>query len=327
MPMNAPMELPVYMFTGFLDSGKTTFIQDALETRDFNEGERTLLLLCEEGEIEYEPDRFYKEDDEEVIIERIEEPSDLTVFNLTAMRNKFKPTRVIIEWNGMWSLSQLYENMPLGWVIYQQVMLVDSTTFLMYNANIRQQTFEQLRDAEMVAFNRCKRDDKFEEWQMEAHKICRVANRKSQILYEFGKDDLLMDNIQDPLPYDMSKKLLVIDDDVYAEWYRDINEKLEDYEGKEIIIKGRAVVGDEMPPGKFIFGRHVMTCCEADIQFAGLLCHWDEKKTGRLQNGQWVEIRAKVKNEYDPIYEEVGPVMYCSNVTKVDPCQPEVATF
>ena len=71
----------------------------------------------------------------------------------------------------------------------------------------------------------------------------------------------------------------------------------------------------------------MMTCCEADIQFAGLLCRYDEKKTSRLGNGTWVEIRAKVKNEYDPIYEEVGPVMYCSKVTKVDPCQPEVATF
>ena len=327
MPMNMPEEMPVYLFTGFLDAGKTTFIQDALESRDFMEDEQTLLLLCEDGEIEYEPERFYSEGGEKVAIVQIEEEDDLSTFLLSSLVREHKPTRVIIEWNGMWSLSSLYENMPLRWNIYQQVMLVDSTTFLMYNTNIRQQTFEQLRDAEMVAFNRCKRDDKFGDWQQEAHRICRVANRKSQIIYEFGPNDILMDDIQDPLPYDMSKNLLAISDEDYAEWYRDLNERQDEYEGKEIIIKGRAVVGGEMPPGKFIFGRHVMTCCEADIQFAGLLCRYDEKKVSRLTNGQWVEIRARVKCEYDPIYEEAGPVLYCSNVTKVDPCQPEVATF
>ena len=327
MPMNMPEELPVYLFTGFLDAGKTTFIQDALESRDFGEGENTLLLLCEDGEVEYDQDRFYTEGGETVTIFPIEAEEDLSTFMMTSLRKKYKPTRVIIEWNGMWSLSSLYENMPLGWMIYQQVMLADAGTFLMYNQNIRQLTFEQLQGAEMVAFNRCRKDENFEEWQMQVHKICRVANRKSQIIYEFGPNDIMMDDIQDPLPYDMTKKRLDIKDEDFAEWYRDINENQDAYEGKEIIIKGRAVVGDEIPPGKFIFGRHVMTCCEADIQFAGLLCRCDEKKTAKLENGTWVEVRARVKNEYDPIYEEVGPVMYCSKVTKVAPCQPEVATF
>lgn len=327
MPMNMPPEMPVYLFTGFLDSGKTTFIQDALESRDFSENEQTLLLLCEDGEEEYHQERFYTGGGEKVTVVEIQEEEDLSSFLLNSWARKTGATRVIVEWNGMWSLSSLYENMPMGWTIYQQVMLADATTFLMYNRNIRQQTFEQLQGAEMVAFNRCKRDDGFEEWQQEVHKICRVANRKSQIIYEFGPNDIMMDDIQDPLPYDMTKKLLTISDDDYAEWYRDINERQDEYEGKEIIIKGRAVVGNELPPGKFIFGRHVMTCCEADIQFAGLLCRYDEKKTAKLGNGQWVEIRARVKNEYDAIYEEAGPVMYCSNVTKVEPCQPEVATF
>ena len=326
MPMNQ-QEMPVYLFTGFLDAGKTTFIQDALESEDFCEGERTLLLVCEEGEIEYEPDEFYLDEGSSVTIEQIEEESDLTPFLLNSLVKESKATRVVIEWNGMWELASLYDNTPHSWVVYQQVMLADAGTILMYNRNIRQRTFEMLRDAELVAFNRCVRDEKFKDWQMEVHKICRVANRKSQIIYEFGPDDVMLDDIPDPLPYDMTKPLLQIGEEDYAEWYRDINEKQDDYEGKEIIIKGRAVVGNELPPGKFIFGRHVMTCCEADIQFAGLLCRFDEKKTARLKNGQWVEVRAKIKCEYDPVYEEVGPVLYCSKVTKVAPCDPEVATF
>lgn len=320
-------EIPVYLFTGFLDAGKTTFIQDALGAEEFCEGERTLLLMLEDGEVEYEPDEFYTGGGASVTIEQIEEESDLSPFLLNSLAKECKASRVIIEWNGMWELASLYDNMPRHWIIYQQVMLADATTILMYNRNIRQRTFEQLQGAELVAFNRCVHDEKFRDWQMEVHKICRVANRKSQIIYEFGPDDVMPDDIPDPLPYDMSKPLVEIGEEDYAEWYRDINERQDEYEGKEIIIKGRAVVGDELPPGKFIFGRHVMTCCEADIQFAGLLCKFDEKKTARLGNGTWVEIRARVKCEYDPIYEEVGPVMYCTKVTKVDPCDPEVATF
>ena len=47
-------QIPVYSFTGFLDSGKTKFIQETLEDERFNAGERTLVLLFEEGEEEYD---------------------------------------------------------------------------------------------------------------------------------------------------------------------------------------------------------------------------------------------------------------------------------
>ena len=318
------MEIPVYLFTGFLGSGKTTFIQEALGAKDFNEGERTLLLLCEEGEVEYDPSGFYND---AVYPERIRKESDLTPELLTDLLFRHKTNRVIIEWNGMWDLNTLYDALPPMWTIYQQMMLAEAPTFLMYNTNIRQQTFEQLKGAEMVVFNRCRHEKTFEKWQLEVHKICRVANRRSQIMYEFGPDDLIMDTIPDPLPYDMTKPQISIEDCDYAEWYRDINENQDDYEGKEIIIKGRVVVGGDLPPEKFIFGRHVMTCCEADIQFAGLLCKTDPERRALLTNGQWAEIRAKVKNEYDPVYEETGPVLYCSEVSDEEPCVPEVATF
>ena len=47
------MPIPVYVFTGFLDAGKTKFIQETLEDPRFNAGERTLLLAVEEGEVQY----------------------------------------------------------------------------------------------------------------------------------------------------------------------------------------------------------------------------------------------------------------------------------
>ena len=88
------MEVPVYLFTGFLGAGKTTFIQDALSDEGFNDEERTLLLLCEEGEVEYRPSDFYNDD---VYIERISEPSMLKSETLARFRAECEATRVVIE--------------------------------------------------------------------------------------------------------------------------------------------------------------------------------------------------------------------------------------
>ena len=316
-------EFPVYLFTGFLGGGKTTFIQDVLGSPDFCEGERVLLILCEEGEEEYDPGEFAGD----VFIETIGDQKGLTVLLLDQLRKKHDATLAVMEWNGMWEMEALYRNLPPAWLIVQQMMLVDAGDFLLYNTNLRQQTFDQMKGAEMIAFNRCVKDENFPAWQQEVHRIVRVANRRTEIIYEFGPDDVILDDIPDPLPYDMEKPLVQITEENYAEWYRDMGENQDNYEGKEITVRGRAVVGRDLPPGRFVFGRHVMTCCEADIEFSGLLCIWDEEKTRELSNGQWVDIRARVHVQYEDIYEEEGPVLFCSEVTEADPCDPEVARF
>lgn len=313
------MEIPVYLFTGFLESGKTTFIQEALEGDDFNAGERTLFLLCEEGEEEYHPSRFFGTN---VFFETIEEEEELTTENLQSLQLKHKVERVVVEYNGMWNLDTFYQNMPKEWVTYQEMMFADARTFLTYNQNMRQLVFDKLKSAELVVFNRCERGfDK-----MEFHKIVRAANRKSQILYEYGRDDVEMDQIEDPLPFDLDAPVIEIEDNAYAEWYRDINEEQEKYDGKVLKVKGRSVLGGGMADDHFVFGRHVMTCCVEDIQFAGLVCRWDDAAK-LLEHGGWVTIAAKVKVEFDDVYGEVGPVLYCSEVKEAEEADPEVAQF
>lgn len=313
------MEIPVYLFTGFLESGKTSFIQEALEGSDFNAGERTLLLLCEEGEEEYHRSRFFGTN---VFIEPIEEEEDLTTEKMHELQMKHKVERVIVEYNGMWSLDTIYRNMPDEWVAYQEMMFADAQTFLAYNQNMRQLVFDKLKSAELVVFNRCTKGfDK-----MEFHKIVRAANRRSQILYEYSKDDVEMDQIEDPLPFDLEAPVVEIGDDAYAEWYRDINEEQDKYDGKIIKVKGRSVIGGDLPDDKFVFGRHVMTCCVEDIQFAGLACAWkDAGKT--LEHGGWVMITAEVRVEEEEIYGEVGPVLHCMEVVPAEEADPEVAQF
>lgn len=313
------MEIPVYLFTGFLESGKTTFIQEALEGDDFNAGERTLLLLCEEGEEEYHPAKFFGTN---VYTEMIDDEEELTETYLKEMQLKHKVERVIVEYNGMWNLDSFYQNMPMEWVTYQEMCFIDATTFLSYNQNMRQLVFDKLKSAELVVFNRCQRGfDK-----MEFHKIVRAANRKSQILYEYGPNDVEMDDIIDPLPYDLSADLVVIEDNAYAEWYRDINEEDVKYDGVKLQVKGRVVLGGGLADDHFVFGRHVMTCCVDDIQFAGLIGVW-EGAAQTLQHGEWYTITCQVKMEYDDGYDGEGPVLHCTKIEPAEEADPEVATF
>ena len=108
-----PKQIPVYLFVGQLESGKTKFIQETMEDPNFDSGDKTLLLVCEEGEIEYDPKKFAFGG---VHVAQIEDKSELTQENLTALEKKSGCGRVIIEYNGMWLVQELYDAMPDNWL-------------------------------------------------------------------------------------------------------------------------------------------------------------------------------------------------------------------
>ncbi len=218
-------DFPVYLFTGFLESGKTKFIQETLEDRRFCNGERTLLLVCEEGEEEYSPDQFA---DSCVYIRAVFSKSELTKENLEAWVKETRAERAVIEYNGMWMLDDLYNAMPEEWAVYQEFMFADAGTFLTYNANMRQLTYDKMKSAELVVFNRfLPTMDK-----MDFHKIVRGASRRADIAYEDPKGNVVYDDIEDPLPFDLNAPIVEIGDEDYALWYRDMSEEPEKYENK-----------------------------------------------------------------------------------------------
>lgn len=316
--MNEQNDVPVYLFTGFLESGKTKFIQETLEDKRFNNGERTLLLVCEEGEEEYAPDQFSGRN---VFIREVENEAELTADNLTAWLKENRSTRVVVEYNGMWMLDTLYSAMPESWAVYQEFMFADAGTFLTYNANMRQLTYDKLKSCELVVFNRFKKDmDK-----MPYHKIVRGASRRTDIAYEYASNKVEYDDIEDPLPYDLNAPVTEIKDEDYAIWYRDMSETPKNYEGKTVSVKVRALTRKKLPAGTFIVGRHIMTCCVQDTQFAALVCQWDKADT--VTNDSWMVLTAKINFKFNRAYGKKGPVLtYVSAV----PCQaPEnpVATF
>ena len=310
--------MPVYLFTGFLESGKTKFIQETLEDKRFCNKEKTLLLVCEEGEEEYAPEQFATDT---VVIRVLEGQEQLTNENLTKWAQETKADRVVIEYNGMWLLDALYAAMPEGWVVYQEFMFADAGTFLSYNGNMRQLVYDKLKSCELVVFNRFKPDmDK-----MEFHKIVRAASRRADIAYESTDGKVVYDDIEDPLPFDLNAPVIEIGDADFAEWYRDLGETPANYEGKTVRFKCRALKRSKMPANTFIVGRHVMTCCVEDIQFAALVCQWDKADT--VQDDSWMILTAKLNFKFNKAYGRKGPVLsYVSHELCEAPEQP-VATF
>ena len=310
--------MPVYLFTGFLESGKTKFIQETLEDKRFCNKEKTLLLVCEEGEVEYAPEQFATDT---VVIRVLEGQEQLTTENLTKWAQETKADRVVIEYNGMWLLDALYAAMPEGWVVYQEFMFADAGTFLSYNGNMRQLVYDKLKSCELVVFNRFKPDmDK-----MEFHKVVRAASRRADIAYESTDGKVVYDDIEDPLPFDLNAPVIEIGDADFAEWYRDLGETPANYEGKTVRFKCRALKRSKMPANTFIVGRHVMTCCVEDIQFAALVCQWDKADT--VQDDSWMILTAKLNFKFNKAYGRKGPVLsYVSHELCEAPEQP-VATF
>ncbi|MBR2021405.1 MAG: GTPase, partial [Clostridia bacterium] len=260
------MEIPVYLFTGFLDSGKTKFIQETLEDVNFNNGEKILLVVCEEGEEEYNEDNFPGDN---VDVVYIEEKEELTKENLTAISKKSGAERVLIEYNGMWMLDELYAALPDEWLVYQEMMFADASSFESYNANMRSLVGDKLKSCEMCVFNRAKADfDK-----MAIHKIVRSVSRRAQIAYEYLTGEVEYDDIEDPLPFDKNAPVIEIEDDDYGLWYMDFAENTSDYIGKTIKIRALTMRNKLInAKSEIIVGRQIMTCCADDITYKGLLC-------------------------------------------------------
>ncbi|MBO5454259.1 MAG: GTPase [Clostridia bacterium] len=312
------MEIPVYLFTGFLESGKTKFIQETLEDKKFNNAEKTLLLLCEEGEEEYEPSRFNCKN---VVIRNIDEKEDISLVALKRLEKETGCDRVLIEYNGMWDLPHLYTQMPDNWTVYQEVMFADATTILQYNANMRSLVVDKLNNCELVVFNRADDDNV----KPELHKLVRGISRRAEILYESTKGVVEIDEIEDPLPFDINADVIEIEDKDYALWYRDLVEDFKKYDGKTVKFKGIVAKDDKMPENTAISGRHIMTCCVDDIEYRGLVCIGDEVEKLKLRD--WITVVAKIKVEKHKIYRGKGPVLYVKEIEYSEKPEQEVATF
>ena len=311
-------QIPVYVFTGFLDSGKTKFIQETLEDPRFNDGERTLLLVFEEGEEEYD---FSAYPHQNVYLEVLDQQT-VTTKQLQELARKYNAQRVVAELNGMQQVGDLYMRFPEEWVVAQEVMFADSTTIMSYNANMRNLVMDKLVGAQMVVYNRRKPGAD----TLELHKLSRAANRRIDILYDYLDGTTAPDEMEDPLPFDINAPVIQILDEDYAIWYRDLTEEPAKYHGKTVIFKGQVALLRRDKNHMFAPGRFVMTCCVDDIEFCGVPCYYEQSKS--LEPRSWVMVTAKISAEQHSLYKgEMGPVLTAIRVEPAEPAQPDVATF
>ena len=310
------MDIPVYLIAGFLDAGKTSFINGILQD-GFAAEDRTLLLCCEEGEEEYDLSAYpYQHVYPEVI-----DQEAVTTEELSQLFKKHHCERVVVELNGMLQVGPFYQKMPEDWLIAQEVMFADATTFLSYNANMRQLVVDKLAGAEMLVLNRMAPGTDV----MPYHKIARAVNRKIDILYEYTDGSTHYDDIEDPLPLDLNAPVVEIRDEDYALFYRDITEEPKKYAGKTVKFKGQVARLRREKEGMFAPGRFVMPCSEADITFMGLPCKF--AAASGLAARSWVWVTATVEVKYHTLYKGVGPILTAVNVQPAEPAEQNVATF
>ncbi|MDY2695247.1 GTP-binding protein [Gemmiger sp.] len=321
-------QIPVYLFVGQLESGKTKFIQETMEDPQFDSGDKTLLLVCEDGEIEYDPSRFAFGG---VHVAQIEDKSELTQENLAALAEKSGCGRVLVEYNGMWLLQDLYDAMPDNWVVFQCLATADGTTIKTYAGDnaMRALLLDKLRASELLVVNRAEAVNDDESRQL-IHKLVRQASRRCDIAYEFKDGSVGYDDIPDPLPFDINAPVVEIPAEFFGVWYMDCMDEMEKYDGKTVKFLAQVCQTNRAGKGCFVPGRFAMTCCVQDIQFVGFPCKYDDYKN--LEQRSWITLTAKVNVKYHPIYKgqtagSTGPVLTALAIEPAEKPLDDVVTF
>jgi putative membrane protein len=300
------MDIPVYVVTGFLEAGKTNFINGILED-GFARSDTTLLVCCEEGEEEYEKGAL-----DNVTVVTVEEEKDLTCSFLKECEKKYRPKQVLIEYNGMWMLTPLFQDvLPANWVLYQIMTIVQASTFDSYAKNLGQLMMEKITNADMIIFNRCN-----EELRASLRKRnLRMANRRADIYLENednSSEDYLTGN---ECPFDLTQDVIDVPDDDFGVWYVDAMDHPEHYDGKLVHMK-LVMCHSKKYPGVDCPGRFAMVCCAKDITFLGLIARG--QGLDQYKNHDWMEVTARMGVEKHPAYKGEGPVM---NIVSVGPCE------
>ncbi len=306
---------PVYIINGFLESGKTEFINFTLDQPYFQISGKTLLLLCEEGEGEYDPSVLKHSN---TVVEVIENEEDFTPEKMVELEKKHRAERIIIEYNGMWKFRDL--RLPWHWKVEQQITTIDASTFPMYFNNMKSMVSDMIRKSEMIIFNRC---DGIEDLNVYKRNV-KALNQTADIIFEDenGEIDEMM---EEDLPYDLNSDVIDLDDKSYGIWYLDSLDHPERYEGKTIRFTAMVMKPEGFPEGYFVPGRMAMTCCAEDMTFLGFACVFDG--IGLYKERDWVKVNAVVKREFFADYEGEGPVLHAESVTKAKQPKEPVISF
>jgi len=312
------MAIPVYMFLGFLESGKTTLIQETLNDEGFNEGEKTLLLVLEDGIEEYSRSFLERTN---TIVEYFEDLSEINEDILQELDNRYEPDRIMIEFNGTWNIDDFLDiKMPLDWVVVQILSTIDASTFTNYINNMRTFMFNIINPADVVVFNRCTLDTSKTYLRTNVKSI----NKGAQIIYEL-EDGTISPMSDEELPFDIHASVIEISDDDYGLWYMDALDNARKYDGKIVQIQAKVMRRDEDPEDIYVIGRNAMVCCADDIQMIGYMVKSDNAEM--MVDGDWLQLTAKMRVVYDEEYQGEVPMLEEVMYKRIKPLEEELVYF
>ena len=315
---NEELRTPIYLITGFLESGKTNLIKNMLTDEGFSQGERTLLIVCEEGEEEYEKELLRNSN---TVMEVIDSFEDLTENNLALMNDKYLPERIIIEYNSVWGIENLFRiKKPIEWELAQMVTLIDATTFDNYLTNMRQLMTEGPKLADLVIFNRCDENTKKSPYR----RIIKGMNNTCNIIFE-NVDGTSDDGVgEEDLPYDMKADVIEIKDDQFGIWYIDCMEHPARYNERRIRVKGMGFRLEDLPRKTYVFGRYAMTCCADDIGGIGFICRYKDKFP---KEKEWFYLNAKIEAAYSEIHGRAAVILVEESRENAEKPEEELVYF
>lgn len=307
--------IPVFLINGFLEAGKTQFLQYTMEQEYFQTDGKTLLLVCEEGDTEYDEITLA---DQRTAVVYFENREEMTPSRLTELELLYNPERVVIEWNGMWNQDEM--ELPDDWVVYQQITIIDMSTFDLYVTNMKPLLGAMVRNSELVICNRCDGIDDLSGYR----RTLMAMNPKAQLVFEDSEGEIEQELTDEDLPYDMKADVIEILPENYGIWYIDCMNRTDHYVGKTVEFTAMVLKSPNFPKNYFVPGRMAMTCCAADMSFLGFICKY--RNARNLETKQWVKVRARIECEFWQDYEGEGPVLYADTVETAQPIE-EVVQF
>ena len=304
---------PVYVINGFLDAGKSSFFTYTIGQPYFQTKGLTLIIRCEDGEVEY-PEKLVRNTNSMLV--SFDSLEEFTPAAMMALDTAYGPERILIEWNGMWDYRQF--RLPKKWRLEQQITVIDASTFSMYFTNMRSLLAEQLRASELIMFNRC---DGIDEKTLVGYKRnVKAINPQADLIFENANGEIDMTTEED-LPFDVNADPIVLEGINFGIWYIDAMEHPNRYAGKTIQFDGMVMLPPSFPAGYFVPGRMAMTCCADDMQFLGYACKYG--KIAELKEQEWIRLTARVEVEYFKPYEQEGIVLHVVDLAPVSqPAQP-----
>lgn len=312
------IRVPIYFLAGFLESGKSTFLDFTIRQSYFQIEGTTLLILCEEGEVEYDEQALK---DSKTVVEIIDSEEDLTEERLAALEVLYGPERVIVEYNGMWQVSKFEEmRLPSGWGTVQQIVTVDAATFQVYMNNMKSLFVEMIRNADLVVYNRCEDGMPLASFR----RSVKAVNQGCEVIFE-DEEGEIEDIFEDEMPFDVKADLIEIMDEDFGIWFIDAMDHPETYKGKKVAFTGMVLKSKDFPKDVFVPGRMAMTCCADDTTFIGYIC--ESPKASKLRTGKWVKVVAEVDYEYVEEYQKEGPVLKGISVELTEPLKEELVYF